>query len=163
MYSTRGHSGTIRFNCILPQKLQPVFTLTPVTPSSKGCFSNRISHRDIRGLPLGNLTGLSTLSNSRFHYRSFLSLFSFLFSRKKYRNRRKLFSKGNKKTRRHLDIFLASGWPLVGCENRSTQERYSTVHVHSSRKVLEPDTKCKAFLVYSAHVSIFIIHHLAGS
>lgn len=122
MYSTRGHSGTIRFNCILPQKLQPVFTLTPVTPSSKGCFSNRIGHRDIRGLPLGNLTGLSTLSNSRFHYRSFLSLFSFLFSRKKYRNGRKLFSRGNKKTRRHSDIFLASGWPLVGCENRSTQD-----------------------------------------
>ena len=65
LYSTRGHTGTIRFNCILPQKLQPVFTLTPVTPSSKGCLSNRIGHRDIRGLPSGNLTVLSTLSSLR--------------------------------------------------------------------------------------------------
>lgn len=42
-------------------------------------------------------------------------------------------------------------------------KRYSAVHVYRSRKVLEPDTKCKAFLAYSAHVSIFIIHHLVGS
>lgn len=61
LYSTRGRNGTIRFNCILPRKLHPVFILTPVTPSGKGCLSNRIGHRDIRGLPPGNLTGLSTL------------------------------------------------------------------------------------------------------
>lgn len=43
------------------------------------------------------------------------------------------------------------------------RKRYSIVHVYSSRKVLEPDIKCKAFLAYSTHVSIFIIHHLVGS
>lgn len=65
LYSTRGHTGTIRFNCILPRKLHPVFTLTSVTPSGKGCLSNRIGHRDIRGFPSGTLTGLSTLPSLR--------------------------------------------------------------------------------------------------
>lgn len=43
------------------------------------------------------------------------------------------------------------------------RKRYSIVYAYSSRKVLEPDIKSKAFLAYSTHVSIFIIHHLVGS
>jgi len=55
LYSTRDHAGTVRVSTVSTpgtQRLTPVFTLTPVAPSGKGCFSNRIGHRDSHGAPI---------------------------------------------------------------------------------------------------------------